>query len=78
MADLEEQLKKAQAQRFRCQTEAEADFDMIIRLANAVDESDVPAIVVTEVSDQKLAETILGPSVSCQVPRAEQHVRLFL
>lgn len=42
-----------------CQTEAEADFDMIIRLANAVDESDVPAIVVTEVSDQKLAETIL-------------------
>lgn len=41
-----------------CQTEAEADFDMIIRLAAIAEEKELSAIIVTEVSDQKLAESV--------------------
>lgn len=41
-----------------CQTEAEADFDMIIRLAAIVEKENLHAIIVTEVSDRKLAETV--------------------
>lgn len=41
-----------------CQTEAEADFDMIIELASCVERYRLSAIIVTEVSDQKLAETV--------------------
>ncbi len=41
-----------------CQTEAEADFEMIIRLAELADENEVPALLITEVSDGALAQTV--------------------
>ncbi len=45
-----------------CQTESEADFDMIIRLASLADQNAVPVLVISEVSDTKLAETVLENS----------------
>ncbi len=41
-----------------CQTEAEADFEMIIRLAELADENEVPVLLITEVSDGALAQTV--------------------
>lgn len=49
-----------------CQTEAEADFEMIIRLARLVEEKNVPALIVTEVSDKKLAETVRENVAGCE------------
>ena len=42
-----------------CQTESEADFDMIVRLASLADEHGVSAIAITEVADEKLAQTVI-------------------
>lgn len=42
-----------------CQTESEADFDMIVRLASLADEHGISSIAITEVSDEKLAQTVI-------------------
>lgn len=41
-----------------CRTESEADFEMIIRLAELADENEVPVLLITEVSDGALAQTV--------------------
>ena len=41
-----------------CSTDAEAGFDTILRLADAIDENSLHYIVVTETSDSSLAESV--------------------
>lgn len=41
-----------------CSTDAEAGFDTILRLADAIDENSLHCIVVTETSDSSLAESV--------------------
>lgn len=51
-----------------CSAETEASFETIVSLSEIAEEHDLPAIIVLEGSDHKLAETIIGNTAKSDTP----------
>ena len=47
-----------------CSAETEASFETLVFLAGKLDELQLPAVIVTESSDQKLAQTVIREAAS--------------